>query len=162
MEVGGSTMILSKSADYGLRAMIFLARQPMTRLVALPEIATGMRMPPFLLSRILRHLVMSGLLQAVKGHHGGFSLARDAGEITALDIVSAIDGPYRMFDCNESGECGLAGDCGLISLFGRAERVLDAVFRSTSLAELAGTRSTATRIDQPACLISGWNLGKGL
>src|SRR5262245_2297461 len=86
------TMILSKSADYGLRAMIFLARQPHSRVVPLQDIAVGMRMPPFLLARIMRRLVVNGLLLSTKGHHGGFYLSRDASEITALDIVGAIDG----------------------------------------------------------------------
>lgn len=139
-------MILSRSADYALRAMIYLARNPSSQYVALTKIATEMRTPPFLLGRLMQRLVKGDLLQSMKGHHGGFRLARDPATITAQDIVRLIDGPFTVFDCSGDAPCGLAGDCPLICMMERAERALGDVFASVTLQTLAHAPGTPAEV----------------
>lgn len=130
-------MIVSRSADYALRAMIYIARQSGTRFVPLNEIATEMKTPPFLLSRLMQHLVKAGLLLSMKGHHGGFRLIKGSGDVTAAEILRSIDGPFEAFDCTGIAACGLRGQCTLLGMFSRAERALDEVFSSVTLEDLA-------------------------
>ena len=128
-------MIVSRSADYALRAMVFLARLESHRFVSANEIASVMQTPPFLLSRILQHLVKNDLLQSMKGHHGGFRLARNAAAISALEIIHLIDGPFVMHDC--TGKCGMGPNCNMKTVFSRAEMALAEVFENVTLADLS-------------------------
>lgn len=130
-------MILSRSADYALRAMIYLARNSSSQFIPLTQIATEMRTPPFLLGRLMQRLVKGDVLQSMKGHHGGFRLTRDAATISAQDIVRLIDGPFTVFDCSGDAVCGLAGDCPLLGMMARAERALESVFSAVTLQSLA-------------------------
>jgi Rrf2 family protein len=155
-------MILSKSADYGLRAMVYLARHRSTRLITLHEIATAMHTPPFLLGRILQRLVRARLLVSMKGHHGGFRLQREPMVITVSDIVRAIDGPFRMFDCTGIAACGLSGECTMVEMFGRAEKALEDVLHAVTLDDLAcharldgRGRGTSTTFKPPRSLLGG-------
>jgi Rrf2 family protein len=130
-------MILSRSADYGLRAMIYLARNRGSRHITLNEIAAAMHTPPFLLGRIMQRLVKGDLVFSMKGHHGGFRVARDPRGITVAEVIREIDGPFHMFDCTGTAECGLSGDCTMGDMFSRAEKALDDVLRSVTLEDLA-------------------------
>jgi Rrf2 family protein len=130
-------MILSRSADYALRAMIYLARNRGSRYVTLNQIATEMQTPPFLLGRIMQRLVKGDLVLSMKGHHGGFRLVRNPVDIAVADIVHQVDGPFQMFDCTGISACAMAGECTLLDMFLRAEKALDDVLRSVTLSELA-------------------------
>lgn len=129
-------MILSRSADYGLRALVYLSCSGTSRYVPLHEIAAPMRTPQFLLARILQRLVKGGVVVSMKGHHGGFRLRRHPREITAADVIELIDGPIRAMHCVGTADCALAGDCSLVDLFARVERAVQATLKSTTLEEL--------------------------
>jgi Rrf2 family protein len=135
-------MIVSRSADYALRAMVYLARLDSPRFVPANEIANEMRTPPFLLSRILQHLVKGELLLSMKGHHGGFRLRKHPEQVCVLEIIHLIDGPFVVHDCAGKGDCGLSPDCNLRDVFATAEKNLADVFQSVTLAELARPRSS--------------------
>lgn len=130
-------MVMSRSADYALRAMVYLARNRGPRFIPLNEIAREMGTPPFLLARLMQRLVRAKLVQSMKGHHGGFRLLGDPSEMRAAAIVSAIMGPFKVFDCADTLHCGLNHSCNLIDLFERAEAALQVVFESVTLEELA-------------------------
>jgi Rrf2 family protein len=51
-------------------------------------------MPERFLLQILRSLVTNGLLESTRGVEGGYRLARDPAEVSVLDIVESIDGPF--------------------------------------------------------------------
>ena len=138
-------MILSRSADYGLRAMVYLASREGPDYARLHDVTDAMRTPPFLLAHILQRLVKGGLVASMKGHHGGFRLQRTPREITVGQIVELIDGPVRVFDCSANVDCGLAGDCSLLELFGRVETAVQQTLHATSLEEVARPYTSQTR-----------------
>lgn len=83
-------MKISRSGEYALRAMAFLAGQgeaPTPRQTI--SAATGI--PVHYVSKVLRRLVVAGLLRSQKGHGGGFVLALPPETIRFLDILMATD-----------------------------------------------------------------------
>lgn len=130
-------MMLSRSADYGLRAMIYLAARPTAGYVPLQQITQSMRTPHFLLAHILQRLVKGGLVASMKGHHGGFRLQRAPSEINVADIIEQIDGPVRALECSGDADCSLHGDCSLLEVFARAEKAVRDTLRATTLEEVA-------------------------
>ena len=139
-------MIISRSADYALRALLYLTRfEPSSRFVPANEISNEMQTPPFLLSRILQRLVKSGLLHSMKGHHGGFRMHKPPESINVYDVIQIIDGSIVVHDCVVD-RCGMGPCCTLRDAFQGAERALERALRAVTLADL-------TRPEQHASLV---------
>ena len=79
------------------------------------EIAERYRIPLPLLSKVLQTLVRNGLLVSEQGTNGGYRLARDPHEISALEVIRSIDGPIILTQCftehDEPTECDQSELC---------------------------------------------------
>ena len=113
---------LTKKADYGLMALKYLAEQAYlaeqsnnARAVvarSAKDIAEAYHIPPQLLAKILQTLARAGLLVSHAGTNGGYALARAARDISAFEVIRAIDGPLFITSCiTIHGTCDLAGHC---------------------------------------------------
>src|SRR5437899_11939703 len=101
---------LTKKADYGLIALRHLAVD--RKGASAKDIADAYRVPLPLLSKILQKLAKTGLLVSEQGTHGGYRLARDPHEITALEVIRTIDGPIILTHCfTEHTECDQSDLC---------------------------------------------------
>lgn len=90
--------MLSQTAEYALRAVVWLAAQgPAARTTA--QIAAATRVPPGYLAKVLKTLGRAGLVRAQRGLGGGSVLARDPAGITALEVVEAVDPIPRITTC---------------------------------------------------------------
>lgn len=106
--------LLSQTAEYGLRAMVWIAAQPPGEPLLARDIAAGTGIPVEFLSKILRRLVLGGVLESRKGRGGGFMLSRPAKQISFRDVLEAVDA-YPIEDrcafgwgvCNGSRPCPL-------------------------------------------------------
>jgi len=129
---------ISKLTDYATLILARLAWQPGHRLTA-AQIATetGLTVPT--VSKLLKQLHRQGLVQSTRGLHGGYLLARPAAEISAANIIDALEGPLALTECSSrASHCCIENTC----LVGRAwQRVTQAIRRSLqeiTLLELAG------------------------
>ena len=110
---------LTKKADYGLMALKYLAEQPGASsgpdahtAQSAKDIAQAYHIPPPLLAKILQTLTRAGLLISHAGTNGGYALARPASQISAFEVIRAIDGPLFITSCiTIHGACDLAGHC---------------------------------------------------
>ncbi len=104
-------MTLSLTGEYGVRAVMELARHPDAWPMPRTRIAEGADIPARYLSRILTDLVRAGVLDASRGKRGGFRLARSASDISLYDVLS----PFERFESDRcpfgSGACGEANPC---------------------------------------------------
>jgi Rrf2 family protein len=107
-------MKLSKKADYGLIALKHLATHGRHESCSAGDIADIYRMSTPLMAKVLQRLAKSGLVAARHGSSGGYTLARDASLITALDVIRAIDGPLFITSCVTSrGACDVTTTCSI-------------------------------------------------
>jgi Rrf2 family protein len=95
---------LTKKADYGLISLRHLAAGRRSSASALPsasakDIAEAYRIPLPLLSKVLQKLVKAGLLLSEQGTNGGYRLARDPQDISALEVIRTLDGPIILTHC---------------------------------------------------------------
>ena len=106
---------LTKKADYGLMALKYLAEQSAANSApaqSAKDIAQAYHIPPPLLAKILQTLARAGLLVSHAGTNGGYALARPASQISAFEVIRAIDGPLFITSCiTIHGACDLAGHC---------------------------------------------------
>ena len=103
---------LSKKADYGLIAAAHLAHTADLGCCSAKDIAETYYIPQQLMAKILQRLARNGILISQQGTHGGYSLAKSPSEITAFDIIDAIDGPVQITGCvTTRGECDQTAQC---------------------------------------------------
>ncbi len=107
-------MIYSRSAEYAIRAFVYLADVPEGKYAMVKNIAEECDIPTHFLAKILQQLARKGFLRSSKGPTGGFTLRRPPDEINLLEIVDAIDGleEYQrclggMAECNDDAPCGM-------------------------------------------------------
>jgi len=86
-------MLYSKSAEYAIQAMIYLAELKSEKPVMVREIAEAYGIPSQFLSKIMQTLVKQRLIKATRGRKGGITLNKPAREIYLNQIINAIDGP---------------------------------------------------------------------
>lgn len=135
---------LSKSGDYGVRAVLALARRR-SGLLKAREIAEEMDIPRQFLPRILAALVRAALLRAVAGPAGGYALAVPADQVTLFDVVTAIEGPLGQQKCIfRGGPCEWTETCPIHDRWRQLEDVTAEWLRGVTFAELA-TRDEAIR-----------------
>ncbi len=99
--------MLSNSCRYGIRAVIYIASQPLSSgKTGIRKISSDLDLPTPFLAKILQQLAKHKILSSSKGPHGGFSLEKDPRKITLLDIVNTIDGNDVFTNCVvHNGSC---------------------------------------------------------
>lgn len=139
-------MILSRSADYALRALVHLAQARSAEPVRLDDIAMAQKIPAALLSKILQTLVKAGLLRSHRGYGGGFVLLADPKTLGLDVIIQAIDGPFSVFECLEDdGFCSLCAGCKLRTKLREMQEGILGMLRSATLADCLDEGRAAPR-----------------
>lgn len=92
-------MKLSTRARYGVRLMIVLAVNYDKGLVFLKDVAKAENISEKYLSLIIIPLRRIGLVNSIRGAHGGYSLAKDPSQITMKEIVDLLEGDCSLVDC---------------------------------------------------------------
>ena len=86
-------MIYSKSAEYAIQAMIYLAEQDADKLSMVSTISGHYDIPRHFLAKLVQTLTRHHLIKSYRGRKGGIKLARPPDKITLLQVVNAIEGP---------------------------------------------------------------------
>ncbi len=129
---------LTKKADYGLMALKFLAEHPDDASLSARDIAEAYHIPPQLLAKILQRLAKVGILRSHAGMSGGYSLVRAPSEISAFEVIHAIDGPLFITSCGTSQTgCELTDSCTIKEPLARVNDSISGLLRNISIADLA-------------------------
>jgi Rrf2 family nitric oxide-sensitive transcriptional repressor len=134
--------MLSQTIEYALRAMIRLATLAPGEALTSELIAAHTGAPKGYLSKILRDLVVSGLVSSQRGPAGGFALARPAAEISMLDVINAVDPIQRIRKCPLGNPSHLQL-CPLHRRVDDALGVIEREFERTSLIEVLESNAKA-------------------
>ena len=86
---------ISKKAEYGLRALVAIAKRPRAKPVSIQELSDGEGIPLKFLEQILLALKNAGVLVSKRGVGGGYRLAKEASQITIGEVLETMDGPLR-------------------------------------------------------------------
>lgn len=82
------TVHFKASVEYGMRAVLYLAEKG--SICSSREVADEMSIPRDYLIQLAQLLRNAGIVHARPGKNGGYSLAKDASEISMLDIFNAL------------------------------------------------------------------------
>jgi Rrf2 family transcriptional regulator, cysteine metabolism repressor len=135
---------ISSRSEYGLRAMVYLARRPSGAPVPLPEIARDEAIPTAFLERILAGLRRGGLVSATRGVYGGYQLARGPEEISVADVMAALEGPLSLVGCvPDDGGCERVDGCASREVWRRLDQAITHALTGITLRDLT-TEATSS------------------
>lgn len=140
--------MISQTAEYALRAIVYLADQsdaPRTT----QQIAEVTRVPVGYLAKVMQGLSRAGLVRAQRGLHGGFTLAVPAPQLTVLDVVRAVD-PLRKIEQCPLGIETHQSLCPLHSRLNKAVTMVEEALGSSTIAELL-TEPRRGKTPKPFC-----------
>jgi Rrf2 family protein len=131
-------MQITRASDYAVRVMIHLAGLPPGSTVQQSVLSRETDVSGHFLSKVLQHLVRSGLIRSQRGSGGGFALAVSAASVSLLDVVQAIEGPVRLNQCIEEGpSCVRKSWCPAHRVWAEAQAAIVKVLGAASMASLA-------------------------
>ena len=131
-------MLITTKGRYAMRLMIYVANFP-NRNVALREVAEVESLSLKYLEQLAHDMVHANLLVSMRGHGGGYRLARPAGEITSGDVLRAAEGttvPVACAALEEDGECPREDICSTIAFWSGLDRVIEEYVDGITLADL--------------------------
>jgi len=131
---------LSKKTEYALMAAKYMALNNSSGFSTAKEISTSYNIPHQLVAKVLQALAKNDIAVSSKGVNGGFTLAKEPGEITLSDIIKAIETNYHLVDCfNESetnDECSRFDCCKIRNPLAEIQKKIDKIFIETSLQQI--------------------------
>jgi len=131
-------MQVTRESDYGIRSVLYLARQPLKKVSFVNEISEEYKIPRSFLAKILQKLVKAKIVRSYRGVKGGFSLARQAREITVLDVLEAIDGKLMLNICLEDKKkCNFSKHCPVQSLWNNVQLKILETLKKANFEDLA-------------------------
>jgi Rrf2 family iron-sulfur cluster assembly transcriptional regulator len=131
-------MILSQTAEYALRCMAVLAGLWPDERVTAKDLAERANVPAAYASKVMRKLVVAGLVDALRGHHGGFLLTRDPATVPLFDVLQAIDFEVHPSECAFGiGRCSPRDPCPLHDVWTDLQQGFEDWARTTTLSETA-------------------------
>ena len=134
--------MISKKTKYGLKALIYLARQYNLGPIMIADLAREENIPKKFLEAILLALKNGGILQSKKGKGGGYYLARSPKTITFGQAIRIMEGPLAPVPCvSESSyahctECENELTCGIRLVMKDVRDAMAEILDGTTLADV--------------------------
>lgn len=128
--------MLSGTAEYALRAVVYIARRGADVPVQADGLAEAVDVPRNYLGKILHQLVRARILRSTRGKNGGFRLARAPKDVTLLEIASLFDRIEGRRRCLLGrSECSDVHPCPVHQRWRETSELISQFFRETTLAD---------------------------
>jgi Rrf2 family transcriptional regulator, cysteine metabolism repressor len=136
-------MKVSTRGEYGVRAMVALAKHVGDRPVSIGVISKESAVPYAYLEQLIVPLRKAGLVESKRGAHGGYTLSRPADLIKVGEVYRAMEGPVAPMDCVSENiadqTCPLIPGCQTRPVWVKVrDSIIDAI-DSITLADLIAT-----------------------
>lgn len=129
---------ISRLTDYATVVLARLAVDPGRQYTA-TELAAETHIAAPTVSKVLKQLHRHELVASTRGLRGGYRLARSAAEITAADILVALEGPLALTECaRRPGRCSIQETCSTGRSWQRVSHAIRRALESVTLLELSG------------------------
>ena len=137
---------ISKIADYGIVLLTCMARQPFESTFTARDLSGTTGLPLPMVSKVLKLLARGDLLTSHRGVKGGYSLSRSPGDINAVDIISALEGPIAITSCldHNGSNCGIEHSCVTRNYWETINDRIVSSLSSVTLAEMTGVEMEST------------------
>lgn len=131
--------MLSKTAEYALRAVVCLASTP-DQPKSADILAKLTQVPRSYLTRVLQDLAAAALVQSRPGPGGGYELTRSTCDVTILDVVNAVSPLARIRRC-PLGITSHTELCPLHRELDQAYAAMESAFQGVTLKDIVDSTS---------------------
>lgn len=133
-------MRITTWAEYGVICALHLARRQSEGPIAGRELALREKLPADYVEQILLRLRRAGIVASTRGAHGGYTLARPAGDITVREVLAAAE--LETFDLHcvshpvNEERCSDAQNCSIRPVWLLLQNKINDVLDSVVLSDL--------------------------
>jgi Rrf2 family transcriptional regulator, nitric oxide-sensitive transcriptional repressor len=138
--------MLSQTAEYALRAIVFLADHP-GEANTTEVIAEVTKVPVGYLAKIMQQLAKGGLVTSQRGLHGGFTLVTNPKQLAMYDVMQCVDPITRITECPLKHASHGTNLCPLHRRLDNAMQAIELAFKKTTIAQLLEEPNTS----RPLC-----------
>lgn len=136
--------MLSQTAEYALRAVLYLAEQADGEPVSVDTVSDALSLPRNYLSKTLHALAKAGVLASTRGPGGGFQLAVPAERLSLFEIVTPFDELDSRRRCLLGRrQCSDDAPCPAHERWKAVAEEVATFFRETTVADLIATDAAA-------------------
>ena len=129
--------MLSRAADYAVRAGVYLAGLAPGARVAQHDIAAAIDAPSTFAGKILQRLVAADLVESRRGKGGGFCLTERGRNGSMFDVLVAVDGHPALNDClSAATRCPRAPFCAPHRVWGTVQAQAIATLKAARIETL--------------------------
>lgn len=132
-------MKLSTKGRYGIKAMVDIALEYGKGRLSVNQLAEKQGVSVAYLEQLIAALKKAGLLEAVRGASGGYTLSRPPEEISVGEVLRALEGTTAILDCvgTDSVGCTNACSCSARPLWLKLQQKIDDVLNTTTIKDMA-------------------------
>jgi len=136
---------ISKLTDYGTVVLAQLAARS-GQVCSASEVANATEIGLPTVSKLLKSLAHAGIVTSTRGATGGYELARDPEDISAADVIDALEGPVSITECSSpDSHCNFEHFCNVGNAWQRINVAIRQGLDDVSLVDLT---QTATPLPQ--------------
>lgn len=148
-------MKLSTRGDYATRALLELSSVEGPRALSVHQLASRTGIPAKYLEQIMMRLRAAQIVRSIRGVHGGYELARPAGDITIGEVVRIMDGPLAPSPCASQSahvacptyRCPTEVGCVMRGLWTDVRDAIASVLDSTTFGDLADRQRNTKQLE---------------
>lgn len=133
--------MFSQTAEYALRAVVWLAENAGEHPVGNQRIAAGTLVPETYLAKIMQTLAQEGLVTARRGVGGGFALNYEPEDITVFDVVNAVSPIKRITSCPLNLKTHDKMRCRMHASLDNALQQVEIALSGTTIAEIVSDKT---------------------
>ena len=128
---------LGKLADYATALMTAMASAP-DQVHTAQGLSDRTRVSAPTTAKLLKLLAKGGLVESLRGAHGGYRLSRSPERITVAEIIGAVEGPIAVTECSEDhSSCSMESSCSTRANWRLINRAILQALEAVTLAQMA-------------------------
>ncbi|MBL7825838.1 MAG: Rrf2 family transcriptional regulator [Saprospiraceae bacterium] len=130
--------VLSKTSEYGLRALLFMVgKRQEQEYINIREMSEQLDISFHFLTKILQNLTQAGMLTSYRGPSGGVAFNVSPDNILLIDVIRLLEGDDFFEKCLLGlPGCGEKAPCPMHRFWGEIRGALRQEFESTTLAQM--------------------------
>ncbi len=138
---------ISKLTDYGTVVLAHLAGDP-EAVCSAADVSHATGIAPPTVSKLLKSLARADLVSSTRGANGGYQLTRAPSEISAADVIDALEGPVSITECSGAdSQCDYEKICSVGSAWKRINVAIRHALEDVSLIDLLRANRPAPRFE---------------